>query len=476
MSLSGSTTVLGEPLLAVLGVAAGTAVAVLIALAVTLAHTRARRAAKRLRTHVDPVTGLSSRARLFRDLRVLSSDGDAVGTYLLGVFELPGLALYEREHGTPAADELLRLGRRLANAVGRAGSVYGLERGRFGVLARIGRVSDGVIVLAAVAALSDERSGVGILARKAMMTLPGGAARPRQALQLLDGLEEVRIHAVDEIGSRRTRRATAVAQRRASANAIALRSGRGSAGPALLERERPARPPRRPSRDGPSRDGRANGFGSPARASAPRAIGEAPDSIAAARSRDVPRRNPPPRWMPYMRVSTRFRLSVLCGFAWMCLSAWLAWPWIEDLARTISLPAALILITGIALIPGYLNVQLVTSLLVDHPAPIDFDFDYPALTLLVAAYNEECDIAQTLAYVLAQEYPGPLHVFVMDDGSTDETVSLAGSFARLDRARARDGGAPRRQGARAQRGSARGADAAGGHDRRGYAADARCAA
>ena len=83
---------------------------------------------------------------------------------------------------------------------------------------------------------------------------------------------------------------------------------------------------------------------------------------------------------------------------------------------------AFLLIIGIALIPGYLNVQLVTSLLLDHPAPIDFDFDYPALTLLVAVYNEEVDVAQTVAYALEQEYPAPLNVIVIDDGSTDETV------------------------------------------------------
>ena len=136
--------------------------------------------------------------------------------------------------------------------------------------------------------------------------------------------------------------------------------------------------------------------------------------------------------MPYLRVSTRFRISVLCGFSWMCLSAWLAWPWINELASSISFPVALVLITGIALIPGYLNVQLVTSLLVDHPAPIDFDFTYPALTLLVAAYNEECDIAQTLAYALDQEYPGALRLIVIDDGSSDDTVSIAKGFACLD--------------------------------------------
>ncbi len=456
----------GEPLVVVLALGVGGVAALLIALGAALAFARARRGARRLRALVDPLTGLSSRARLYRDLRMLSAGGEGVGTYLLGMFELPGLGVYEGEHGSAVADELLhRLGRRLGNAVGRAGSVYGLERGRFGVLARVGRVSNDVIVQAATAALADERSGVGVLGRAATMALRGGGAHRREAaLALLDGLEELRLEGASEVGARRAGRAAVVADIRASAvlaghgpgsgqgpehghgpgHGQGQGQGRGSTRPVLLERERPAKTaPRRPAHDG-----RASGFGRSSgrppgrtareaagravRETPGRAIREAPDALATARARDLPRRNPPPRWMPYLRVSTRFRLSVLCGVAWMCLSAWLAWPWIEDLARAISLPAALVLITGIALIPGYLNVQLVTSLLVDHPAPIDFDFDYPALTLLVAAYNEEGDIAQTLAYVLAQEYPGPLHVFVMDDGSTDETVSLAHSFARLD--------------------------------------------
>ncbi len=143
-------------------------------------------------------------------------------------------------------------------------------------------------------------------------------------------------------------------------------------------------------------------------------------------------RNTPPRWLPYLRVATRFKISVCCGVIWMGISTWIAWPWITDLSHSLTLPGAILLIIGIALIPGYLNVQLVTSLLLDHPAPIDFDFDYPPLTLLVAVYNEEVDVAQTIAYALEQEYPAPLNVIVIDDGSTDETVNIASGFARLD--------------------------------------------
>ncbi len=112
---------------------AGAAIAVLsIALAATLIRARRRRAERRLLALVDPVTGLRSRVRLLRDLRVLSRDGDA-GAHLLATLELTQLAAQELEHGIAAADELLhRLGSRLANAVGRAGGVYAWSAGALG--------------------------------------------------------------------------------------------------------------------------------------------------------------------------------------------------------------------------------------------------------------------------------------------------------------------------------------------------------
>jgi poly-beta-1,6-N-acetyl-D-glucosamine synthase len=428
MPLLRASTVPGEMLIPTLVLVVGALAALLTALVAMLAFARRRRAKERQRVLVDPATGLGSHVRLVRDLRLLSRSGDMAGAHLLAMFELPRLSAYEQAYGRAAADELLgRLGNKLANAVGRAGGAYGLERGRFGVLARVGRVSEQVILKAATAVLSDAHPGVGKLARASTVLVPTGLTNPRDTLQWLEGLSDLRPVSVSETGSTRVGSAVVLATTRASAVVGGHAHGRERSGPALLERA----PPRRTARH-TSHTRRVPGFKDPVRDIEEPPADGAPNAIAAARHRSVPRRNPPPRWMPYLRVSTRFRLSVLCGISWMCLSAWLAWPWINELASSISFPLALVLITGIALIPGYLNVQLVTSLLVDHPAPIDFDFTYPALTLLVAAYNEECDIAQTLAYALDQEYAGPLSVIVIDDGSSDETVSIARGFARLD--------------------------------------------
>jgi poly-beta-1,6-N-acetyl-D-glucosamine synthase len=156
-------------------------------------------------------------------------------------------------------------------------------------------------------------------------------------------------------------------------------------------------------------------------------------SVAEARRSGGPTRSAvPPLGLPYLRVVTRFRVSVICGLAWVGLSTWIGLPWISDLAQSITLPGACLVVLGIALIPGYLNMQLVTSLLMDRPAPVRFDLAFPALTLLVAAFNEQAKIAQTIMYALAQDYPGPLQLTVIDDGSDDETATVAGEFARTD--------------------------------------------
>jgi len=56
----------------------------------------------------------------------------------------------------------------------------------------------------------------------------------------------------------------------------------------------------------------------------------------------------------------------------------------------------------------------------------------PAVSAVVAAYNEERGIAQTLGALLASRYPGELEVIVMDDGSSDRTVEVVAAVAASD--------------------------------------------
>jgi biofilm PGA synthesis N-glycosyltransferase PgaC len=133
-------------------------------------------------------------------------------------------------------------------------------------------------------------------------------------------------------------------------------------------------------------------------------------------------------------VSLRIKLLavVALSLCWAVFSLWLAIPWIEELGASITVPLAALVIGGIAIVPGYLNANLIASLLIDRAPPLRFDLDFPALTVLVACFNEEEAIEETIDYLVKQDYPGDLHVLIADDGSEDRTASVARARAEDD--------------------------------------------
>ena len=83
---------------------------------------------------------------------------------------------------------------------------------------------------------------------------------------------------------------------------------------------------------------------------------------------------------------------------------WLSIPWIETLGESITIPLAIAVIFGIAIIPCVnLNANLITSLLIDRPPPLRFDLEFPALTVVIACFNEEKTITETLDYLREAE-------------------------------------------------------------------------
>jgi hopene-associated glycosyltransferase HpnB len=73
------------------------------------------------------------------------------------------------------------------------------------------------------------------------------------------------------------------------------------------------------------------------------------------------------------------------------------------------------------------------------PGPARGPEAWPAVAAVVPARNEAESLPVTLPALLAQEYPGPFSVFLVDDNSDDETGAIA---AELGDKAARDGGAP----------------------------------
>src|SRR5512136_1929415 len=79
----------------------------------------------------------------------------------------------------------------------------------------------------------------------------------------------------------------------------------------------------------------------------------------------------------------------------------------------------------------YLGYPLLLSALAQLRKPRDQQEEItPAVTLLVAAYNEEDVITAKLENCLALDYPKELlQIIVAADGSDDRTVELVGAFA-----------------------------------------------
>ncbi len=126
----------------------------------------------------------------------------------------------------------------------------------------------------------------------------------------------------------------------------------------------------------------------------------------------------------YLTVRVKFALSLAVSLAWLALTTWVAVPWIEQLSSVTGRVLAFVAVGGIALVPGFMNAFLVASLLFDRRPARRRIYRYPGVTILIAAYNEEGSIADTLHSIECQRYPGPLEVFVIDDGSRDATAAI----------------------------------------------------
>jgi biofilm PGA synthesis N-glycosyltransferase PgaC len=132
----------------------------------------------------------------------------------------------------------------------------------------------------------------------------------------------------------------------------------------------------------------------------------------------------------HLPVRAKFAIAFLTAALWVSLSVWLSLNWVSELGAVTSLAFAVIVITFIAYVPGFMNAFLLSTLLLDRQPRRKTPDSYPGISVLVAAYNEEAAISDTLESLARQDYPGPVEVLVLNDGSGDDTVKLARSAIR----------------------------------------------
>lgn len=126
----------------------------------------------------------------------------------------------------------------------------------------------------------------------------------------------------------------------------------------------------------------------------------------------------------YVAVRVKFFLALIGACCWTAFSIWISQNWMYDLSKLVGWFTAIFLVYGIAIIPGFMNSFAAISLMMDRRPRRKSLASYPGITILIAAYNEETSIADTLMSIARQDYPGSLQVIVINDGSQDGTVNI----------------------------------------------------
>jgi poly-beta-1,6-N-acetyl-D-glucosamine synthase len=127
----------------------------------------------------------------------------------------------------------------------------------------------------------------------------------------------------------------------------------------------------------------------------------------------------------YMTVRAKFLLAAAFSAVWVSFSVWFAIPWMLDTASVVGLIPAIIIVTFLAFIPGGLVAFLLAGILLDHQPRLTEEHPSVDVTVVIAARNESTAIGETIKYLAAQDYDGPLSVIVVDNGSTDDTATVA---------------------------------------------------
>jgi len=145
-----------------------------------------------------------------------------------------------------------------------------------------------------------------------------------------------------------------------------------------------------------------------------------PHLVAASRARPHPHRIP---------VAIKFVCSLAFSLAWVGVAVWLSLPWLSDLREDVGWVGAIVVVALLAYVPGLIVAFLATSLIFDRQPPFAVDAPGTAVTIVVAARNEEDEIAATFRYAARSDYTGPISFILADNGSTDETCARAQAVA-----------------------------------------------
>lgn len=135
-----------------------------------------------------------------------------------------------------------------------------------------------------------------------------------------------------------------------------------------------------------------------------------------------------------MTLKGKYRSAIIYSILWLLFSLIFAIPWIGEISKYVPSWLAWFAVTGMALIPGVAMAFVNSSLLMDK-RPKYKPTKCPPISIIVAAYNEEETIENTLRSILIQDYDNKIDVIVANDGSTDNTKGIVLGFMGTEKTR-----------------------------------------
>lgn len=124
----------------------------------------------------------------------------------------------------------------------------------------------------------------------------------------------------------------------------------------------------------------------------------------------------------YIKVKHKFIITALVVVLWTVICSIIEIPWWTSLSQEVGSFLASVIVIGLAFLPGIMISLTLTGIILDKPKRTSINYDeLEDITILVAAYNEQDGIYDTLKSLAVQNYSKRIIVNVIDNNSKDNT-------------------------------------------------------
>lgn len=116
-------------------------------------------------------------------------------------------------------------------------------------------------------------------------------------------------------------------------------------------------------------------------------------------------------------------LVFIISLLYLALAIFININWIHDIACYLSYPLAIYLVTFVALIPGFIYIFTLLSIIKEKDKK-QKQQKHCDVTVLIPVYNAKKTVQETINSVINQKYNGEIQIIIIDDGSKDGTSNL----------------------------------------------------